>query len=52
MMLYREAGSLADKAVSRTQTAGAPLEIDVGFHCAICARTNCGDRREAYALTS
>ena len=52
MMLYREAGSPADKIGSRAQTAATQLEIDVGFHCAICARTSCEDRREAYALTS
>ena len=26
--------------------------VNVGFHCSICARTNCGDRRETYALLS
>lgn len=24
--------------------------VDVGFHCSICARTGCDDRRESYAL--
>ena len=42
MMLYKEA-SQSDKTGS--------LSIDVGFHCAICPRTSCSDRREAYALT-
>ena len=42
MMLYREA--------TPTDMAGG-ISVDVGFHCAICARTNCSDRREAYALT-
>ena len=26
--------------------------VNVGFHCSICARTDCGDRRETYALLS
>lgn len=24
--------------------------IEVGFHCSVCARSNCSDRRETYAL--
>ena len=54
MMLYREIGTQSERVGYRQpiQMSSAPSsEIDVGFHCAICARTNCSDRREAYALT-
>ena len=44
MMLYREI-SPADK-LDQTRN------LQVGFHCAICARTDCSDRRDAYALTA
>lgn len=28
----------------------APPVVDVGFHCSVCNRTDCPDRREVYAL--
>jgi len=28
----------------------APPVVDVGFHCSVCNRTSCSDRREVYAL--
>ena len=27
-------------------------EIEAGFHCSVCSRTECEDRREGYALTA
>ena len=36
-----------------SKSAGMPLPlIEVGFHCSVCPRNECEDRRESYALIS
>lgn len=42
-MLYHETGGEPSVACD------GPL-IEVGFHCSVCSRTDCSDRRETYAL--
>lgn len=41
---------LFHEAQTDDPTPFAPPDVAVGFHCSVCNRTDCTDRREAYAL--
>ena len=45
LMLFHEQDN------SKSTAPSMPL-IEVGFHCSVCPRTDCQDRRETYALIS